>query len=271
MEDASRMLKIPKSQCPDIWICLPRHKWSQSWSDIEDPVVPLERNFYGHPLADLLRERQFEEFRRSSFGTWMGKIPNWECLFCSPKTGTVLIGNVDDFKWVEERQQNMAPMCKKLMNMLVLTNQYVFLSICNWDALNVNVKWTRMLLINTEKCSNHEFLLPQLEKLPGWVKLRAKTVAWSYDMEGHARSAWRGIVNWQSKRHGNCTQFQRLAWMITTSRRRSWKESENHPMYALKWSWNACIRLELVDLTFFGPWTKLLARSPNGHELVTDV
>ena len=200
-----------------------------------------------------------------------GKNTELGMSFCSPKTGTVLIGNVDDFKWMEERQQNMAPMCKKLMNMLVLTNQYVSLSICNWDALNVNVKWTRMLLINTEKCSNHEFLLPQLEKLPGWVKLRAKTVAWSYDMEGHARSAWRGIVNWQSKRHSNCTQFQRLAWMITTSRRRSWKESENHPMYALKWSWNACIRLELADLTFFGPWTKLLARSPNGHELVTDV
>ena len=25
------------------------------------------------------------------------------------------------------------------------------------------------------------------EKLPGWDKLRAKTSAWSYDMEGHAR------------------------------------------------------------------------------------
>ena len=90
MEDASRMLEIPKSQCPDFWICLPRHKWSQSWSDIEDPVVPLERNFYGHPLADLLRERQFEEFRRSSFGTWMRKIPNWECLFVHRKQGLFL-------------------------------------------------------------------------------------------------------------------------------------------------------------------------------------
>ena len=25
------------------------------------PVVPLERNLYGHPLAGLLRERQFEK------------------------------------------------------------------------------------------------------------------------------------------------------------------------------------------------------------------
>ena len=61
MEDASTLLKIPKSECPDIWICLPRHKWLKSWSSMEDPVVPLERNLYGHPLAGLLWERQFEK------------------------------------------------------------------------------------------------------------------------------------------------------------------------------------------------------------------
>ena len=33
----------------------------QRWSSIEDPVVPLERNLYGHPLAGLLWERQFEK------------------------------------------------------------------------------------------------------------------------------------------------------------------------------------------------------------------
>ena len=54
MEDAHKLLKIPKSECRDIWIRLPRHKWPQSWSSMEDPVVPLERNLYGHPLAGLL-------------------------------------------------------------------------------------------------------------------------------------------------------------------------------------------------------------------------
>ena len=28
---------------------------------MEDPAVPLERNLYGHPLAGLLWERQFEK------------------------------------------------------------------------------------------------------------------------------------------------------------------------------------------------------------------
>ena len=61
MEDAHKSLKIPKSECPDIWIRLPRHKWPKSWSSIEDPVVPLERNLYGHPLAGLKWKRQFEK------------------------------------------------------------------------------------------------------------------------------------------------------------------------------------------------------------------
>ena len=61
VEDAHKFLKVPKSECPDIWIRLPRPKWPKSWSSIEDPVVLLERNLYGHPLARLLWERQFEK------------------------------------------------------------------------------------------------------------------------------------------------------------------------------------------------------------------
>ena len=36
MEDAPKLLKIPKSECPDIWIRPPRHKWPKSWSSMED-------------------------------------------------------------------------------------------------------------------------------------------------------------------------------------------------------------------------------------------
>ena len=60
MEDESALLKLPESECPDTWIRLPRHKWPESWSNTEEPVVPVERNLSGHPLASLLWERQFE-------------------------------------------------------------------------------------------------------------------------------------------------------------------------------------------------------------------
>ena len=61
MEDAPKLLKIPKSECPDMWIRPPRNEWPRSWSSIEDPVVPLERNLYGHLFSGLLWERQFEK------------------------------------------------------------------------------------------------------------------------------------------------------------------------------------------------------------------
>ena len=88
MEDAPKSLKIPKSECPDIWIRLPRHKWPKSWSSIGDPVVLLERNLYGHPLAGLLWERQFEKILLQQ--GWE-KVSNWECLFVHRQKRVLLI------------------------------------------------------------------------------------------------------------------------------------------------------------------------------------
>ena len=63
--------------------------------NIEDPVVPLERNLNGHPFAGLLWERQFEEVLLD-FG-W-DKVPTWECLFVHRNQGSFLSVYVDDIK-----------------------------------------------------------------------------------------------------------------------------------------------------------------------------
>ena len=88
MEDAPKLQKIPKSESPDIWIRPPRHKWPKSWSSMEDPVVPLERNLYGHSLAGLLWERQFEKILLK-YG-WE-KVSNWECLLVHREKGVILL------------------------------------------------------------------------------------------------------------------------------------------------------------------------------------
>ena len=82
MEDAPRLLKIPKSECPDVRIGLPRRKWPKSWANIEDLVVPLERNLNGHPLAGLLWKRQFVGVLLE---VGWEKVPNWECLLVHRK------------------------------------------------------------------------------------------------------------------------------------------------------------------------------------------
>ena len=117
-------LLIPKSQigrCSKIIENLPNRnvqtfgfvyhdKWPKSWSSMEDPVVPLERNLYGHPLAGLLWERQFEKILLKH---------GWEKIF---QIGNVSIRTpwkrflsvyVDDIK-LAGKKQNINPMWKLL-------------------------------------------------------------------------------------------------------------------------------------------------------------
>ena len=85
MEGAPKSLIIPKSECPDIWIRLPRHKRPKSRSSMEDPVVLPERNLYGHQLAGLSWERQFEKILLK-YG-WEN-VPNWEHPFVTKAKGS---------------------------------------------------------------------------------------------------------------------------------------------------------------------------------------
>ena len=103
MKDAQKLLKIPKSECPDIWIRLPRHTWPKSWSSMQDPVVPLKRNLYGHPLAGLLWERQLKKILLKH--GWE-KIPNCECLLVHREKGLFLSVYVDDIKFAGKKQKS---------------------------------------------------------------------------------------------------------------------------------------------------------------------
>ena len=38
----------------DVWIRLPRHKWSKSWTNMKDSVLSPKRNLYGHLFAGPL-------------------------------------------------------------------------------------------------------------------------------------------------------------------------------------------------------------------------
>ena len=89
MEDAHKLLKIPESECPDIWIRLSRHKWPKSWSSMEDPAVLLERNLYGHPLAGPLWELQFQKVLEWWLSAgWEGAPPHFIAHTTRWRTGS---------------------------------------------------------------------------------------------------------------------------------------------------------------------------------------
>ena len=93
--------KFPTQKVLIFGYVFPRHKWPKSWSNIENRVVPLERNLYVHQLAGLLWERRFEDVL---LRLGWGKLPNWECLFVHRKHRLFLSVSVDDVKngWKEE-------------------------------------------------------------------------------------------------------------------------------------------------------------------------
>ena len=75
---------------------------------MEDPLVPLERNLYGHSLAGLLWERQFEKILLKH--GWE-KIPNWECSFVHREKGSFLSVYLNDIN-LAGKKQNINPMWK---------------------------------------------------------------------------------------------------------------------------------------------------------------
>ena len=72
--------------------------------------LPLERNLYGHPLAGLIWERQFEKIFLK-YG-WE-KVSNWECLFGYREKRLFLSVYVEAIK-LAGKKQNIDPMWKVL-------------------------------------------------------------------------------------------------------------------------------------------------------------
>ena len=138
MEDAHKLLKIPKSECPDIWTRPPKHKWPKSWSNMEDPVVPLERNLYGHPLAGQKWDRQFEKVLLK-YG-WE-KVSSWECLFVNreKKKRLFLSVCVDDKKWLE-RDKTCIRCGQYSKKKSIWEKQHLSWIMYTWDVLKDNLK-----------------------------------------------------------------------------------------------------------------------------------
>ena len=188
MEDAHKLLKIPKSECPDIWIRLPRHKWPKSWSSMEDPIVPLERNLYGHPLAGLIWERQFEKILLKH---------GWE---------------------MAGKKQNLDPMWKLLNKEVDLGEPTHFLDHVYLGCTQRQCEISKDIVDNDRTMFQSRISAGRVEKLPFlkiFVFLHGLMI-W-LDMQ---RSVWNDIVSLQTRRLNNSTKYLLHASMTTTSKKK---------------------------------------------------
>ena len=146
---------------------------------MEDPVVPLERNLYGHPLAGLLWERQFVKILLK-YG-WE-KVSNWECLFVHREKGLFLSVYVDDIK-LAGKKQNIDPMWKVLNKEVIWENQ-IFPGSCIL-GMHSTCEISKDIVDNYLESN---FRGGELEKLP--FPGKSSYFLWSYDMEVMPRNVY---------------------------------------------------------------------------------
>ena len=180
MEDAHKLLIIPNSECPDIWIRLPRHTWPKSWSSMEDPVVPVERNLFGHPLAGLFLERQFEKVLLEH--GWE-KVANCECLFVHHEKGLFLSVYVDDIK-LAGKKQNIDPMWKLLNTEVDLGEPTSFFDHVYLGCTQRQGEIDKDLVDNNSAMFESRISAGELKTT---MLGKSSYFSWSYDMEGHAK------------------------------------------------------------------------------------
>ena len=181
MEDAHKLLKIPV-------IGMSRHLDSSTTTQMAKiivqygrPIVPLERNLYGHRLAGLIWERQFEKILLQH--GW-GKVSNWECLFVHREKGLFLFVYVDDIK-LAGKKQNINPMWKVLNKEVDLGEPTSFLDHVYLGCTQRQCEISKDIVDNYRTMFESRISAGGVEKLPFPKNLRVSS--WSYDMAGHAK------------------------------------------------------------------------------------
>ena len=137
MEDAHKLLKIPESKCPDIWIHLPRHKWPKSWCSMEEPVVPLER---GICTVILWQDCCGKGNLRKSFWNTVGRrFPIGNAYSYTVKKGYSYLCMWMTSNWLE-RNKTLIRCGKYSIKKSIWENQHLSLIMKTWDALKDHVK-----------------------------------------------------------------------------------------------------------------------------------
>ena len=197
MEDAPTVLKIPKSECPDIWIRLPKHKWPKSWSSLEEAVVLLERNLHGQPLAGLLWERQFEE----------------ELLKHEKKDFSCL--RVDNIK-LAGKKQNISPTWKIPIKDVDLGEPTSFLDHVYLGCTQRECHISRDIVDNYNSMFESRISAVAMEKLRE-LKLQGNQrrtqplhglVIWKVMQ----RSAWKDIESWRIKQFNHYKKLENVSY-----------------------------------------------------------
>ena len=257
----ARLLKIPKSECPDGWIRLPRHKMA----DILLRYL-LERIFFGHPLEGLLWERQFEEVLLE---VGREKIPNCELSVSSSKTRIILIG-IRGRRKIDGEKQNMAPMWKRSVKMWMLGNHIiswpcVFGMYSTW----MQSEWNHFWRVYADDWITF-FCWSYWKINRVWKNPRKNSGVVLRYGRSHEKVRCKILRIGKQKDSATIKSLKSLLGWSSFQERGTLNQLENCQKYAHKLRWHACTWHDLDDPASCGLWTSLQDQSQNGLRLATD-
>ena len=231
---------------------------------MEDPVVPLDRHLYGHPLAGLLWERQ----REKNYWSTVGKSSILGMLIraSSKRINLICACGRHQIGW---KERNINPMWKVLNKEVELGEPISFLDHVYLGCIQRHCETRKHIVDNYRTMFESRISAGATEKLPSSETPNIST--WSYGMEGHAKKCVEQYFELANK---TTEQLYKVSTPCIDDHK--FKEQElrsevNCLKYVHKLFSNVYICHEQVDWIFCDQSTNLHVRSQNGPEPVTDV
>ena len=264
MEVAPRLLKIPKSECPDVWIRLPRQQiMEKHWRYRGTSSTKLER-------SSISRSALGKTVRRSFDRTWTGESSELGMYVRSSETMVISVGICGWHQngWTEaEYGSHVEEIDEKRGSW--------WTHISSWSCvLGVHPAW-----VQTE-WNSHWTVFEDVWVTCFWWSNRKITAVgknlthkqWGgpTTWKDMLKNAMNDTAKWQTRKWSRSTKFQVLAWMIINSSTKNWNQWEN--CQKLAHTFLKCLYLARTgrpDISC-GQSTSLRDQSRHGLRHVTD-
>ena len=182
MEDAPKLLKIPKSECLQTLGFVYHDTIGQN----HGPVWKAQSFLLSEICMVILWQDCYGKgnLRKFFFKYGWEKIPNWECLFVNRENGLFLSVYADDTK-LAGKKQNIYSGWKVLVKEVDLGEPTSFLGHVYLGCTQRQCEISKDIVDNYRTMFESRISAGATEKLPCSENLSISS--WSHDMEGHAK------------------------------------------------------------------------------------
>ena len=239
MTEAPRLLRMPKEECPEMWIRIPPRQIPTGWDNIEDPSGTSWKKLMWSPTGrPCLGKKIWRSDIRKRMG---GKYQLGECLYVHKKLGFFSSVYVDDIKngWKGATQwthvDNSAERNRPRISNAIDRSSVFGLHAKRGKGWSSGSSFRNRLVQEID------------DDKGGWRKKtkRKKNIRWKRSLLGAPiwkvmpNNALKDSAKKQKMMYLLPSRWQRLAWTITWYLRKTVRQPETSLQYVLRLFWNA--------------------------------